>query len=130
MESVEDFKESMLDNVEAYLSEGDISSAESCLSRFRLCDKNVGYQLDRLKHNPEDLENAFHREWINKNIPHPAKNGGWGILQCLLTDVDIDLTERERMIAATVVQWLGTNVGTCFLEDTLALVGKKIVSKK
>lgn len=29
-------------------------------------------------------------------------------------------SDRDRVVAATVIQWLGTNVGRAFLEDALA----------
>lgn len=38
-------------------------------------------------------------------------------------------TQRDATVAATVIQWLGSSVGRCFLEDSLARVGYRIVSK-
>lgn len=37
------------------------------------------------------------------------------------------IAESERRCAATVIQWLGSNVGFCFLEMALNRVGLKIV---
>ncbi len=36
-------------------------------------------------------------------------------------------TPRDRFVAATVIQWLGTNIGFCFLNECLAERGYKIV---
>lgn len=37
------------------------------------------------------------------------------------------LTNRDRAIVATVVQWLGTNVGWCFLERCVRACGYRLV---
>ena len=39
------------------------------------------------------------------------------------------ITDRDRLVSATVVQWLGTNCGLCFLRETLEEAGYKIVKK-
>ena len=33
------------------------------------------------------------------------------------------ITKRDRMIVATVIQWLGTNIGRCFLETAFRKAG-------
>lgn len=38
-------------------------------------------------------------------------------------------TLRDRIVAATVIQWLGSNVGMSFVEMALARVGYKVVRK-
>jgi hypothetical protein len=38
-------------------------------------------------------------------------------------------TERDRIVAATVIQWLGTNCGMCFLGNALERCGYKIEKK-
>ncbi len=37
------------------------------------------------------------------------------------------LTMRERIICATLIQWLGTNVGWCFLERCIKRCGYRLV---
>ncbi len=37
------------------------------------------------------------------------------------------ITKNDRVIVATVIQWLGTNIGFNFLERTLKKCGYKIV---
>lgn len=41
-----------------------------------------------------------------------------------------EMTQEIATDAATVIQWLGTNVGYCFLEMALDRVGLKIVKKE
>lgn len=40
-----------------------------------------------------------------------------------------DVTPRDEQIAATLVQWFGTNVGFCFIEETLKKAGYGLVRK-
>jgi len=58
-------------------------------------------------------------------------NQGHGTLQNLMFDINgkamFHITENDRTIVATVIQWLGTNVGFCFLEAALKRCGLKIV---
>lgn len=35
-------------------------------------------------------------------------------------------TERDWIVAVTIIQWLGSNVGMCFVDNALKRVGKKI----
>ena len=37
-----------------------------------------------------------------------------------------DRVERDRIVAATVIQWLGSNVGFGFLEEALRKCGYRI----
>jgi hypothetical protein len=37
------------------------------------------------------------------------------------------ISGRDRMIVATVIQWLGSNCGICFLEESLKRFGAKII---
>lgn len=36
------------------------------------------------------------------------------------------VTERDRIVAATVLQWLGSNVGMCLVADALKRAGMRI----
>jgi hypothetical protein len=42
----------------------------------------------------------------------------------------VKITARERFIVATVIQWLGSNVGFCFLREVLKSCGYDIVKHK
>lgn len=104
--------------------------------------KNKGWLTERLKFNPKDLENAFSSHWIKENKPEAGINQGKGILQNLFySHVPpqalmfrgkklLKITFRDRLIVATVIQWLGTNCGLCFLREALKKAGYEIVKIK
>ena len=102
--------------------------------------RHEGLHADRLKpgrDNPREV--AFANQWSYEN------DGGSGgnILACLLVNDHGDLTsvlsdkierlapfdQQSASVAATVVQWLGSNVGWCFLQESLARCGYEIVKK-
>ena len=100
--------------------------------------KNLSWRSDRLKFNSNDIENAFSSHWKKENERVIGISYGEGILQNLFFDIvnkynDIEcmleINNRDRLVAATVIQWLGTNVGFCFLKETLSDAGYKIVKK-
>jgi hypothetical protein len=94
--------------------------------------KHVGLHAYRLK---EPLryslrERAFVETWIEENTRVPWVNYGTALLEAMLVPREIidkqkdhffdgtpvhELTQREAEIAATVIQWLGTNNGQSFL---------------
>lgn len=104
--------------------------------------KNLGFHTHRLNFDNSDLENAFSEKWAKENKPDRALNYGGGILQDLFYRPEaagfklftpkraLEITNRDRMVAATVVQWLGSNVGFCFLEECLKKAGYSIKYKK
>lgn len=100
--------------------------------------KNQGVFSERILTNPR--EKAFAELWEKENngpITH-AINFGNGLLQDLFCEripdafisrpyhVLHEVTESERMVAATVVQWLGTNCGMSFLDMALRNCGYEI----
>lgn len=74
--------------------------------------KHTGLHTYRFKDNP--LERKFHDAWKRKQ-----ENGH--ILEYLMGDGSrrAAVTERDEIVAATVVQWLGSPVGKHFLETVL-----------
>lgn len=83
-------------------------------------------------------EEGFARLWEYENVPRRWLSYGHGILQDLMFSGrsfgPVDplrcrhvIRNGEAAIVATVIQWLGTNVGFCFLERALRMFGKKIV---
>ncbi len=105
--------------------------------------ENLGWQTKRLEFDPNDIENALSNHWINENKKRPGTNFGHGILHDLFfernghpfsviapTRLFLKITNRDRLIVATVIQWLGTNVGFCFLKEALKKAGYNIVKIK
>ena len=85
-------------------------------------------------------EAAFAEQWIDECKPRRWLNYGHGLVQDLFLERGLGvidplkvvavLTNRERMIAATVIQWLGTNCGRYFLDEALGKCGYKIIKVK
>lgn len=105
--------------------------------------KNLGWKTNRLEYDPHDIENAFSSIWQKHNIKERGINYGNGILQDLFfessgnplsvfnpTVKHLKINNRDRLIVATVIQWLGTNVGFCFLREVLKKAGYNIVKIK
>ncbi len=74
--------------------------------------KNVGVNAHRLPREPE--EKRFAQAWEDQNEQGKT-------LAYILDGADQQhppaLSDRDRQVAATVVQWLGSHVGQCFLRD-------------
>lgn len=79
-----------------------------------------GYWTRRLapeQGNPREV--AFAEQWAREHEHHD-------LLAILLAESP---TEEERHAVATVIQWLGSNVGMSFLREALERCGMRIESK-
>lgn len=105
------------------------------IERALIHSDNVGVSpyLKRLEHNPR--EKAFHDVWLEWNEARAGHNQGQGILQDLFIDDNPQskgltkiwhevINSRDRRIVATIIQWLGTNVGIGFLSEALKRGGQ------
>lgn len=86
-----------------------------------------GHSYHRTQWN--SLEKAFADAWEHEN----RTNGG-NLLEALISrhrEPDQlfahQVTRPERYVAATAIQWLGSNIGFCFLLTCLAKCGYNIV---
>lgn len=96
---------------------------------------NKGLRPRRVKFNKREL--AFAEHWADECEVNSFVGNRQGLVQDLFIYHSekrpfepakmIELTRRERMIAATVVQWFGTNCGWFFLSEVLRKCGYKIV---
>src|ERR1035437_1932254 len=103
---------------------------------LKLGGVDKGYWLERTKWERGDREKIFYKQWKKENIANPGINQGHGILQDLFCipaksifktgGLKVLINKRDRYIVATVIQWLGTNVGWCWLEETLRKCGYRI----
>ena len=79
--------------------------------------KNEGKNIHRFKHNP--LERTFAKAWEEINTDARGNLKSSGTLDYLLAEETNkprgEVTDRDRMVAATVIQWLGSPVGQSFL---------------
>jgi len=76
-------------------------------------------------------EEVFASEWEKANKRSPGLNGGFGTLELLLNDSRWaerpfftenirrwrSISKRDAIVAATVIQWLGTNCGCAFVGE-------------
>lgn len=80
-------------------------------------------------------ERIFADHWRKQNENVTSfLNGGYGVLDHLLCADDrgrilSDITQEQATSAATVIQWLGTNCGWCFLEECITQCGYKLRAK-
>lgn len=108
--------------------------------------QNKGFRYDRVNYKsplfPDDVnrEYVFYKHWRKQNKPVKGINQGFGILQDLFFDSTGNgvlsgnrmiekINHRDRWIVATVIQWLGTNVGFAFLQDCLKDCGYTLTKK-
>ena len=95
--------------------------------------RNMGWRHERIPYNPREM--AFAKEWEREN--KKPRSLGEPILtalhrgprESLLSEGTLlcEPTNRERCIVATIIQWLGSNVGFAWLERTLNDCGYSIV---
>lgn len=78
--------------------------------------KHEGFRKDRLNHPDFSAkERAFAKEWADSVHTTPSSKGDYHILEALVPNA----TERDAAVAATIIQWLGTNVGSSFLSHVI-----------
>jgi len=131
-QTIERLSKHLIKNHEIYLDDEELESIASSVLDDLVQFENVGYFTRRLEFNPR--EKAFHDQWLEENKPLRYVNHGNGLLQDLFFDRDenkklkcfLEINKRDREIVATVIQWLGTNIGFNFLETVLKIAGYKI----
>lgn len=119
---------------EFYFDDSELEDIMNYAVREHKFRANIGLNPERVKYN--EREKAFQEQWLKENEPISWINNGGGILQDLCTNYNneieswkrrsIIVNNQERMIVATVIQWLGSNIGFSFLEESLKKCGYKI----
>jgi len=74
--------------------------------------KYEGFSKNRLAkgaNNPKEV--VFAKQW-KKDNSHDKYNP-------LIKSLIPDCTQRDATVASTIIQWLGSSVGTCFLCDVI-----------
>jgi len=105
--------------------------------------KNQGKNQHRFKDNPKELEFAL--KWEKLNTNYNGELDGLRTIDYILAENPNqpkgEVTERDRMVAATVIQWLGSPCGQTFLQEeniekipeqyepVLAIIYQNIASK-
>ena len=124
---------------DTYLDSNHLEAIKRIVLEEEEWSQHEGLDQRRLsEHNPREV--AYHDEWVKQNQPNAGINYGHGVLQDLFFIEDEKsqfrnpkchtvINERDRFIVATVIQWLGTNVGMSFLESALNKCGHRIEKK-
>lgn len=101
--------------------------------------KHVGCHANRLEpsqNNPREV--AFAEHWAKENeLSHvlavilTRQEGGHPFMPFTGKTVELEpYDQHAATVAATVIQWLGSNIGFSFLETALAQCGYKIVPQE
>jgi hypothetical protein len=115
-----------------YLDDEELEAINTSIIQEYKNDQNWGIMLERHQFNPR--EKAFAETWHDDNKIKVWVNNGYGLLQDLFIDRDkfshkrflYRITVNDRAIVATVIQWLGSNIGMDFLERALKKAGYKL----
>lgn len=96
-------------------------------SQVKLNHKGFAHSRTQLKQNTSGTvrEKALAAAWEAEN-PAPGSLGHQPILNALVPDC----TQRDAQVAATVVQWLGSDVGFDFLQEALGKCGYEIAERR
>lgn len=76
-----------------------------------------GLRADRLSDRMNALEKTFSNQWDKLNHSECSNTP---MIYWLLSDQPNDpqpTSKRDEIVAATIIQWLGTNIGQSFLND-------------
>lgn len=73
--------------------------------------KHEGTLVRRLNEDCVGLERVFAERWAHEQDSN--------LLRDLISYGDLKLTQRDATVAATVIQWLGSNVGRSFLREVV-----------
>lgn len=133
------YLENELEDREVHLWDEELKELLHYAKRFEEFKNNIGVSYDRTQFN--EREKAFADNWMLQNKPVPGLNYGLGTLQDLFVSnphpqslerrqITEKITDRDRMIVATVIQWLGTNCGMGFLSETVEEFGYVLKPKE
>lgn len=75
----------------------------------------TAFFLNRLEFPQRTNEHLMMEMWEAENIPHRCSNGGRTCIDAIMHGEEI--TERDVRVVNSTMQWLGTNVGSCFLRN-------------
>ena len=87
---------------------------------------DVGLNHHRTK--VDRLEKALAVAWVEQCLPRDHVNFGKGLLQTISGRCNV--TDDERRLVATAIQWLGTNCGRAFLIEAFQDAGYALVIRK
>lgn len=103
----------------------DSRSCDTCQTRLavRKIDSVLMPRIEGL--HPNRMKNQAERIYVERFRKQcerkPCLNGGFGTLELLLQPEGSKhvpaVTQRDAHVATTIIQWLGTNCGRCFIQE-------------
>ncbi len=80
------------------------------------------YRLDPAQDNPREV--AFSRKWEELNLTRISVTEAIYKTPLLATLLKEEPSARDSQVAATIIQWLGSNIGMGFLMDVMRIEPK------
>lgn len=100
------------------------------LSQFELFEpEHVTFHEARLQHSPS--ERIYLEHWRALNKRSPGVNHGFTYIEHILCPAGLwpgPVSRRDAAVAASVVQWLGTNCGMAFLMEAERAVNQQRIA--
>ena len=110
-----------------------INFSKNTIKKLGKYNKGAYFNRTKINNKTGKRERAFAIAWRKTNKRIGFLNHGYGTLENLFIShekwfvkYNIIIKSRDRFIAATIIQWLGTNVGFCWLQEVLKTLGYKI----
>lgn len=111
----------------------ELLAAKECLQQI-IQPVHRSLNPDRMASYPEAI---YLRRWVEEQVRHKNYNGGYGLLEMILSptrgpkdrwnvgtpEYMPPVSQRDAEVAATVIQWLGTNCGRCFMDAAEKEIG-------
>lgn len=91
---------------------------------------HLGFLWQRIFQPGGELERAFAERWAHHNKHYDLLQQLFCVGNGIYTQPHLEIGDRDRYVAATVIQWLGTNVGFSFLQEALMKRGYLIVGSE
>jgi hypothetical protein len=122
-----------------------MSNANSVERLVRLLAPHEGLHSHRLRCDDPGLELEFAALWAEWCRGRKGINSGVGTFDMLTTEPHADdplmmiwrsrrptiaVDDSHKAVAATVVQWLGTNIGQSFIHEAMRRAGYKVHLEK
>jgi hypothetical protein len=81
--------------------------------------EHASYHMHRLEHGVD--ERVYLEEWRRQNARQPGINRGFTYIEHILCPqgqrCPDSVSQRDAFVAASVIQWLGTNCGSAFIHE-------------
>ena len=89
--------------------------------------KNRGLHSNRLSSDKNKLEVIFAEEWEKANESFSSSSILLDYMLSQSSDYPHRVSSREQEVAATLIQWMGTEIGQGFLKDVYERGLKELV---